>query len=122
MTQDVDDSGDERESKTTRVGRLLLLLREECTLDQLQGLLGVARSQLWRDICALRKAGWPIEESVNRGRTPKHLWIKGLEALRVRGEKSDGEKTKEKPQEPEADRQPDFLDWCLATPWSGGMM
>jgi len=63
-------------SPVRRTGRLLLLLKKPRTLAELQASLGVGPSQLRVDLRELREEGWPIEESAERGRTPKHVWLK----------------------------------------------
>lgn len=62
-------------SPVRRTGRLLILLREPRTLEELQALLGISASQLRVDLRELREEGWPIEETAGRGRTPKHVWL-----------------------------------------------
>lgn len=48
-------------SPVRRAGRLLMLLREPRTLDELLALLGVSPAQLRADLRELREEGWPIE-------------------------------------------------------------
>jgi predicted DNA-binding transcriptional regulator YafY len=62
-------------SPVRRTARLLLLLRQPRTLNELLAELQVSAVQLRRDLADLRAEGWPIEESAERGRTPKHLWL-----------------------------------------------
>ncbi len=58
-----------------RAARLLRLLAQPRTLDELQDLLQISPAQLRRDLTDLRAEGWPIEEQGGGPRQPKSVWL-----------------------------------------------